>query len=193
MWRDNHSEGRIIMKHAKRRQRLRGTCKWGGVTLCVLLFALWLVSGWWDIGIGYEELGMPPSVSMVSAWHETRFRLDVRAGTFISVWDSTPDTPVDFEWTLWCEQFFEWQADSSRPLWKWSVELNNSWAAYYVVIPLWLPFLFIALPTGFLFWSDHRKRTRVGHCTTCGYDLKGNTTGRCPECGATTVARAASS
>jgi hypothetical protein len=24
---------------------------------------------------------------------------------------------------------------------------------------------------------------RVGHCAYCGYDLRGNTAGRCPECG----------
>ena len=28
-----------------------------------------------------------------------------------------------------------------------------------------------------------RRRIKPGHCTTCGYDLTGNTTGRCPECG----------
>ena len=30
----------------------------------------------------------------------------------------------------------------------------------------------------------HRK-PRPGHCRSCGYDLTGNTSGRCPECGAT--------
>ncbi|MCG3131640.1 MAG: hypothetical protein FLDDKLPJ_02444 [Phycisphaerae bacterium] len=28
-----------------------------------------------------------------------------------------------------------------------------------------------------------QKRSREGRCTACGYDLKGNETGRCPECG----------
>ena len=37
------------------------------------------------------------------------------------------------------------------------------------------------------------RRKRLGRCTNCSYDLTGNTTGRCPECGAMTTARAASS
>jgi hypothetical protein len=28
-----------------------------------------------------------------------------------------------------------------------------------------------------------RKRNKVGHCPTCGYDITGNTSGTCPECG----------
>ena len=27
------------------------------------------------------------------------------------------------------------------------------------------------------------RRRAVGHCPTCGYDLTGNVSGRCPECG----------
>lgn len=34
-------------------------------------------------------------------------------------------------------------------------------------------------------WSRHqvRRRRRKGHCQRCGYDLTGNTSGVCPECG----------
>ncbi len=39
-----------------------------------------------------------------------------------------------------------------------------------------------------------RRRLRLGHCSSCGYSLTGNMTGRCPECGSvTTAVRAASS
>ncbi len=30
---------------------------------------------------------------------------------------------------------------------------------------------------------DIRQRPKVGHCAHCGYDLTGNASGRCPECG----------
>ena len=49
-------------------------------------------------------------------------------------------------------------------------------------IPLWLPFLLIALPTAFLWYRD-RRRIPAGHCRRCGYDLTKNESGRCPECG----------
>jgi uncharacterized paraquat-inducible protein A len=32
--------------------------------------------------------------------------------------------------------------------------------------------------------EKREARRRSGFCVTCGYDLTGNTTGRCPECGA---------
>ena len=32
-------------------------------------------------------------------------------------------------------------------------------------------------------WLARRPRPRPGRCAGCGYDLTGNTSGRCPECG----------
>ncbi len=56
-----------------------------------------------------------------------------------------------------------------------------------IFIPLWIPLMLLAAPTGLLWWLD-RSRIPPGHCRKCGYDLTGNTTGRCPECGALTGA-----
>lgn len=47
--------------------------------------------------------------------------------------------------------------------------------------PLWVPLLAVAVPTGFAWWP--RSRFPHGHCQYCGYDLAGNTTGVCSECG----------
>ncbi len=49
-------------------------------------------------------------------------------------------------------------------------------------IPLWLPWLGFAIPTAFLFYRD-RRRIPPGHCQTCSYNLTGNESGTCPECG----------
>jgi hypothetical protein len=57
---------------------------------------------------------------------------------------------------------------------------NGSFVA--AIVPLWLPLLIIAIPTGFLWWRDCRRRS-PGHCQQCGYNLTGNVSGRCPECG----------
>ena len=51
----------------------------------------------------------------------------------------------------------------------------------YFAIPLLWPCLIIAIPTGMLFWRDCRPPK--GHCQNCGYNLTGNVSGRCPECG----------
>ena len=47
--------------------------------------------------------------------------------------------------------------------------------------PLWLILLAIAIPTAWLWRRD--RRHPPGHCRNCGYDLTGNVTGVCSECG----------
>jgi hypothetical protein len=51
-----------------------------------------------------------------------------------------------------------------------------------VVMPLWICFTIVATPTAWLFWRD-RRRIPPGHCRECGYNLTGNVSGVCPECG----------
>lgn len=48
-------------------------------------------------------------------------------------------------------------------------------------LPLWVLSLMFALFVGYL----HRNglRRSVGHCRSCDYNLTGNTSGICPECG----------
>ena len=50
-----------------------------------------------------------------------------------------------------------------------------------VIIPLWIPILLVGIPM-FLLWR--RGRIPLGHCSSCGYNLRGNVSGACPECGA---------
>jgi hypothetical protein len=54
--------------------------------------------------------------------------------------------------------------------------------AWLVKVPLWIPMIGCALPTVLLWWHD-RRRILAGECRRCGYDLTGNVSGRCPECG----------
>jgi len=44
---------------------------------------------------------------------------------------------------------------------------------------------FLAEVLGFLYWYRRRgARRRNGLCVECGYNLTGNISGACPECGA---------
>ncbi|MCG8409321.1 MAG: hypothetical protein MI923_29300 [Phycisphaerales bacterium] len=55
-----------------------------------------------------------------------------------------------------------------------------------IVIPIWpawIPLLVFALRTIISSWREIRLPS-LGHCQTCGYNLTGNVSGRCPECGA---------
>jgi hypothetical protein len=56
-----------------------------------------------------------------------------------------------------------------------------------VSIPFWIPLvLFVAYPAWAFLAKPIRNfhRRRRGLCVNCGYNLAGNTTGICPECGA---------
>jgi len=68
------------------------------------------------------------------------------------------------------------------------------WSAYMVftvgsgelTLRLWAVFLALSIPTVTLWWLD-RCRPPPHCCQRCGYDLTGNTSGICPECGAGTM------
>jgi hypothetical protein len=50
------------------------------------------------------------------------------------------------------------------------------------ILDIWPPLLFIAASTAYLWLLDCRHAP-PGHCPGCGYELTGNTSGVCPECG----------
>ncbi len=51
-----------------------------------------------------------------------------------------------------------------------------------VRVPLWMPLVLTAIPTAWL-WHRDRPPPPPGHCQSCGYNLTGNVSGVCPECG----------
>lgn len=66
--------------------------------------------------------------------------------------------------------------------------MTNEWAQS---IPIW-PAVMAAFVAN-VFWCIRlaHSRPRAGFCPQCDYDLTGNTTGQCPECGAAIGAKSA--
>ena len=54
-----------------------------------------------------------------------------------------------------------------------------------LLVPLWAPLLLFTFPAVVLIRNALRRRARLrnGCCKKCGYDLQGNISGVCPECG----------
>jgi hypothetical protein len=58
-------------------------------------------------------------------------------------------------------------------------------AAFEPSNPFWIPVIVTGVAT-LLCWKIRRRRFAPGHCQACGYNLTGNVSGRCPECGTRT-------
>jgi hypothetical protein len=143
--------------------------KWVGTVTCVVILALAAVSNRWHIMLVGKDW-----CQQIGIW---RGRVDF-------VWDCPPRGPkwgpaglkirrignpaAKWLWTPW------FRTDERVP----ATRLFGK----QVSLPLWLPVAAIAASTAYL-WRADRRRPPPGHCQHCGYDLTGNVSGRCPECG----------
>src|SRR5262245_36520615 len=100
------------------------------------------------------------------------WRLRWHATTEESPYELAPEW--DLRWPSYEHRRLFYTMDSSNGL----VRLGE----HVVIVPLWL---LGALTLLVMIASEmRRKRFPAGACQQCGYDLRGNTSGACPECGA---------
>jgi hypothetical protein len=146
------------------RSRIRRALKWSGTGACGLVLALWVVS-----------------VLGVFSYQGDHWGVCAQCGT-VENWWSGKDWDIDWPWRgwgavrrrCWPRSLLEsaglvWPRFSPAPLQE-------------ILVPFWSLLLVVLVPTGFLWYGDDR-RIPPGHCRTCGYNLTGNVSGRCPECG----------
>ena len=145
----------------RRRSRLLRVAKWIGTVICVLS-----TGAVWGNGINVEYVG------------NTNYVLVLQGAIH---WSGSVNPTANKGWTV--------EGAAASTGWSWSLRHGFLWPmifqppgrARWLYIPLWLPFLIVMIPTAFLWLSD-RRRPIPGHCR-CGYDLTGNVSGTCPECG----------
>lgn len=106
-------------------------------------------------------------------------------------------------WTGWSPGYWEWSRasacdvvprglglgwvlrDGTRETGMWIAGGGDIRITHWTAlrgVPLWLPFV-AASVAGLLLVGVQRKH-KPGRCSSCGYNLTGNVSGRCPECGA---------
>ncbi len=141
----------------------RGILKWAGLVVCGLVLLAWTGSTIWQFGRLCED----------SEWR-------IQDGCVAASWPRwTGHAP---QWRLRLTTgFVEGRVGLELPAFS-RFDLSANTYSTTVTIPLWLPFLLVALPTAFMFYRD-RKRIPPGHCSTCAYNLTGAAHERCPECG----------
>ena len=144
----------------------------------------------------------------VSRLHLERNGNAVR-GSEWAFWSGDGDAAVGFTRYAWVDGDEPFDVDWSRQMpveWGWSTEaaggsvfrpgypgfcyspMGNPTDPNYSVsigVPLWFAALaFAILPIGRgVRWRLYRGRIRTGLCPACGYNLTGNVSGVCPECG----------
>lgn len=145
--------------------RTRRIFKWTGAGLSLAILAAWIVSLWYGVYL----VSTPRNSLLISAGSligenapiERKF--GVRSGIHTHPWVGFGFSAPRVDTINICVHVPEYDLTVST-------------------LPLWIPLLLTAIPTAWL-WHRDRGRIRPGFCTHCGYDLTGNTSGVCPECG----------
>ncbi len=151
----------------RRRGRLFKAFKWAMTLLSVALLALFVASGWWNI---------TSCLCDGSRWYASA--VAVGRLWLADIADAEPPG-----WS-WPSINFS-RNGRNRPEYNFPDSLINRCDEYtdgIYTIPLQPIVLTVILFTALLWWRDWRKHP-PGHCPRCGYDLTGNVSGVCPECG----------
>lgn len=153
------------------RKRWQSTIKWGGMVLTVLLLLAWASSTRWSIGIHQATAsGFLDEGCIEFAWREP---FDVQRGS-LSVLGPHRHA-VRARW------WFRESTTSVRALSMGSWQ-SSSYTSKRVSVPMWCLAVLTGAVSVPLLWRDRGRAP--GLCHKCKYDLRGNRSGMCPECGA---------
>ena len=144
-----------------RRWNLTRSVRNAAVVASLTILVLWVISV-----VAYVRLPYAPkravAVGRGNFIHHTGVSIAGTPLTLTATWSPTTDV------------LGEWATSSA----SW----GNGRVAYSSYIPIWPLAVAVALPTAVL-WLVVPRRYPAGHCQECGYNLTGNVSGVCPECG----------
>jgi hypothetical protein len=131
---------------------------------------LWVVSYWWRVGI---SISLPDGVTDA---YINNAHLNVVTEKYSICVRETSGFHYGYE------PASDWYHGAS---FKWSNEDFGFEKVFRARLPLWFCALFPAACVVVLgsAWLLRRNESQSNHCRACGYDLTGNVSGVCPECG----------
>lgn len=180
-----------------KKSRLRRAVTWCVGWFSLLVFLAILVSlGWrvaWSTGYHSQRDRWGLTVSIAGGRAVVQYNygtpgqppngaVSVRPGWLVHYYG--PRETWRFFWRSGAREFFWFTVEDSRDRPNAFGKVGIGPNHWIVAVPLWVPLLVFFLPTLYL-WRKER-RPLPGHCRKCGYDLTGNESGVCPECGQTT-------
>ncbi len=140
-----------------RHHRLRSVLKWSSALIAVVIVGIWVASVWF-VAVTYTGSSFMLGFAHGFCW----FKQDAFLPRWVVQWAA---------------------ADHKAAYGMFLPEVQRQNGILTVGVPLWIPFVCVAALTAIFFVKD-RRRIPPGHCPACGYNLTGNVSGRCPECGA---------
>jgi len=147
--------------------------KWAGLIVSLLVATAWGLSMGWDV---YYLRWDKRLLARTSVRHRPVFSAALTNGRLGVHRHAT-----------WSQGRPDWLVSRAEGPPVWLPSYRRDAAAegtrFDIWVPLWIPFLFVALPTGVLWYRDRCRRILPGRCQKCGYNLTGNVSGVCPECG----------
>jgi len=153
------------------RRRSRRIAKWAGAFVCILILVAWFLT-----------IPLLGKSRFVVTWNTGSLHWVLAFSSLSYRQFPLPMTapPGSVRWLSWTPPVSRgWGGHGlSLPLWY-----NKQFVSFH--LPLWIPLLVVAVPTNLLWFRDARRRFPPGHCPYSGYNLTGNQSGVCPECGKT--------
>ena len=142
----------------RRRSRLLRIAKWGGAAACGVVSLARVISFFVTLEFRFDGVSSCALYAGCIYWDD---------GYYVSM--ERPDG---------------WYVDRTHaPM---QIFVLPRWnGRFRFLVPLWIVMVLGGAVTGLLF-RLHRRRPAPGHCR-CGYDLTGNVSGTCPECGVEAV------
>lgn len=152
-----------------KRSEWRAKLRWGTTISSAVLFTIWVVSAWM-----FLVVYCPPSIilTVVNGRIEVMWAEPFPVRTVSNADIEFGVTSGGFDWE------FErtWRRLMAVPRLGRTVSFRGIW------IPGWVFVITMALPAALLWYRE--LRYTPGRCHNCRYNLHGNQTGICPECGA---------
>ncbi len=165
----------------------RKVFKWTGLLTLLLLMVVFLLSGWWKFSVTWVRI---PSVNLAGDFADTKW-VQVSDGQiwFIRVTKKSEFVRDDVTWYVYSMNSPQWRIWGSYKKYVNVAHLGNDvWTEWCtdLCVPLWIPVCLVGLPTVVAWYRD--RRFPPENCQACNYNLTGNTSGICPECGCATKA-----
>lgn len=145
--------------------RIRRVIKFVGALTSACVLIVWLVSMCWTFSFA-DLVGS-------TEWGEQQLVVNVTRGAVYCSWRHN---------THFLKYATVYRHSETVPL-NWLPTIRRrTLPGFDLTLPLWIPLLVVALPIAWLFRRDRQCFSRY-QCQHCGYNLTGNVSGTCPECG----------